>query len=242
MPETMLCPSEEAYAFISSSCAIFRSASQEIFTRHAGKTVDCHVYAPGELISSPSPEAKHNGIGIIRSGTASVYSGDDCRRVLLRFISEGGLYGVSSLFSASPQPTRIIAESKCRVLDLPREAVRGMLHEDAALLDAYLEFMSGRILFLNRKISCLSGGCAERRLALHLLTLSDAAGAAADDGGKDVVLNCSFTELSRLLDIGRASLYRAFDALDAAGGARRGDGRHIRVYPAILEAAFLSDT
>ncbi len=242
MPKKQLCPSDKAFEFISSCCRIFCSASPDIFARHTGDAVACFDYSPGEMIYSPGADTLNEGIGIIRSGSAAVYSGDECRRVLLRFLPAGGIYGVSALFSASPQPTRIVAQSECSVFKLPREAIRGMLHEDAALLDAYLEFMSDRILFLNRRISCLSGGNAERRLAMHLLTLAEASGDPAEDGGKDIHLPCSLTELSRLLDIGRASLYRAFDALEAAGGAHRRDGYGVRIYPAVLETAFLSDT
>ena len=240
MPKKERCTPKEAFEFISSACPLFRSASFDIFARHTRDTVECLSYAPGELISSPTPDGDGGGIGVIHSGSAAVYSGDDSRRVLLRFLTAGGIYGVSSLFCAAP-PTRIVASAECRVLKLSRDSFYGMLHEDAALLDAYLEFMSDRILFLNRKISCLSGGSAERRLAMHLLTLAESSGVPSDDGGRDLTLPCSITELARLLDIGRASLYRAFDALEAAGGAYRKDGYRVRVYPAALEAAFFPE-
>ena len=82
----------------------------------------------------------------------------------------------------------------------------------------YLDFLSGRIRFLNRKIGYLTAGSAERRLALYLASFQK----------QELVLKDSISSLSELLDIGRASLYRAFDALEEQGLIRR-EGRSILV-------------
>ena len=78
--------------------------------------------------------------------------------------------------------------------------------------------MSGRICYLNHKIRYLTAGSAERRLALYLASFE-----------KDIIeLDASLSSLSELLDIGRASLYRAFDTLIADGYIEK-NGRTIRL-------------
>ena len=60
------------------------------------------------------------------------------------------------------------------------------------------------------KIQYLTAGCTERRLALYLMSQI-----AADD--LPVRLNISAVSLAELLDVGRASLYRAMDRLNEDG-------------------------
>ena len=93
-----------------------------------------------------------------------------------------------------------------------------LLEQDKSFLYHYLGFLSGRICYLNRKIRYLTAGSAERRLALYLSSFQ-----------KDTVeLDASLSSLSELLDIGRASLYRAFDSLQSDGIITR-DGDRITV-------------
>ena len=80
----------------------------------------------------------------------------------------------------------------------------------------YIGFLSDRIRFLNRKITYLTAGNAERRLALYLISF----------GTDHVELSESISALSDLLNLGRASIYRAFDKL-AEDGYLEKQGRHI---------------
>ena len=79
----------------------------------------------------------------------------------------------------------------------------------------YLEFLSGRIRYLNLKIGYLTAGGAERRLALYLYSI----------GKREFRLTDSISALSELLDVGRASLYRAFERLREDGFLQK-DGRN----------------
>jgi CRP-like cAMP-binding protein len=76
--------------------------------------------------------------------------------------------------------------------------------------------LAGRVRFLNRKIQCFTAGSAERRLALWLLSEEE----------EVITLPSSLTTLSDMLDIGRASLYRALDKLENSGLISR-EGRNI---------------
>lgn len=187
----------------------------------------CHVadYTDGEDILSPA--SKERTMGLILSGSAAVTTKDPSKRALLRFLHQGDLFGVSNLFTDEPFATHIKADKKCRVFLLPQKAVQALLVSEPAFLSHYLEFLCNRICFLNRKITYLTAGSAERRLALYLSSFQKT----------EISLEESLSSLSDLLDVGRASLYRAFDRLTADGYIRK-DGRRITL---LKKDAMLSD-
>ncbi len=175
---------------------------------------DCTLkeFTAGEDILSP--KSMQNAIGMILSGKATVTTPDPSKNVLLRYLNIGDIFGIANLFTEEPYVSMIRASTACKVFYLSESAVRFLLEHDTAFLYRYLEFLSGRICFLNRKIGYLTAGSAERRLALYLTSLEK----------NPITLPLSISALSELLDVGRASLYRAFDRLTADGFLKK-EGR-----------------
>ena len=173
---------------------IFRSCGCEI-----------GLFADGELLRSP--ESDQRLAGLILSGKATATTPDPSKNTLLRFLENGALFGIANLFSGESYVSVIRAHGSCKVFLMPENAIRSLLESDPVFLYHYLDFLSGRIRFLNRKIGYLTAGSAERRLALYLASFQK----------QELVLKDSISSLSELLDIGRASLYRAFDKLTADG-------------------------
>ena len=153
------------------------------------------------LDGQPIPTEDH--IGFVLDGRAAVYTADESRRVLLRVLNVGDAFGLAGLFSEENEVSKICADGACKCLFFSERAVSRMLEESDAFRKNYIGFLTGRIRFLNRKIAYLTAGSAERRLALYLLSL----------GTGEMVLKDSIGSLSDLLNLGRASLYRAFDKL-----------------------------
>ena len=85
--------------------------------------------------------------------------------------------------------------------------------------DNYIRYLSGRIRFLSGKIQALAADSVEGRLKQHLLC------SVSPDCPR---LDIPATELARRLGVSRASLYRAFDSLEAQGLIRR-EGRTLTV-------------
>ncbi len=183
------------------------------------------VFASGEIILSP--DAQPPQAGLVLSGKASVTTPDTAHAVLLRFLKSGDLFGIANLFSSEPFVSRICAENACRCLFLSQEAFAYLLDASPSLRRAYVGFLSDRIRFLNRKIGYLTAGSAERRLALYIASL----------GEGTVRLQDSITSLSELLNLGRASLYRAFDRLIRDGFLTK-NGKELTVHDpkAMLDA------
>ena len=167
-------------------------------------------FEPAQVICEPQTLLK--SIGIILSGTALVLSADSDRRVLLRRLMPSDIFGVSSVFAKDPVfVSRISAKSACTVAFISAERLSALIEGDRAILYNYIEFLSDRIRFLNKKIRFFTSGSAERRLALYL-----------DSFGEDTFrLEESMSSIADMLDIGRASLYRAFDRLTSDGFIQR---------------------
>lgn len=143
---------------------------------------------------------------VLLSGRAHILSGDCGRTVILRTLGPVDVFGAARLFCPDAEPfSRVETLTACRLFLFPAAAVREFLHQDPVFCDNYLTFLSQRVRFLNRKIRGFTAGSAERRLALWL----------AAEEHEEVVLPASLSALSDMLDIGRASLYRAFDRLTA---------------------------
>lgn len=188
-------------------CPLFCGVSPEALA-HAGADpgVTFSDYLAGETVYSPASGGAPR-LCILTAGKASVSTPDTAHNVLLRYLGAGDLFGIANLFSGERFVSTVKAETACTCLFLPEAAVRTLLDTDPQFRENYIGYLAGRIRFLNRKIGYLTAGSAERRLALYLAGL----------GQGEVTLTEPISDLSELLDIGRASLYRAFDRLTADG-------------------------
>ena len=178
------------------------NALLEVLRENKAETM---LYRVGDIIMSPSTEQKM--IGMILSGKAAVTTPDAAGNSLLRNLAAGDLFGVANLFVQQPYVSVIRATSPCEVLCVPETAIRALIERDSAFCYRYLSFLSGRVCYLNQKIAYLTAGTPERRLALYLVSLRQ----------RTVELPLSISALSEILDVGRASLYRAFDKLTEDG-------------------------
>lgn len=200
---------------IIASCPVFSGAKRETVGMIASGS-QLQSFRSGELIYGTSDVRRR--MAVIVSGRASVYSADEGQRVLLRTLSAGDTVGVANLFSDSRFVSRIYADGACRVLFVPEELIAKAIETDRDAAYSYIGFLSGRIRYLNSMICCLTAGTAERRLAVWLDSRADADGNVTLPGG--------VKPLSEMLNVGRASLYRAFDKLTADGFIQK-DGKKI---------------
>ena len=150
---------------------------------------------------------------MILDGKAGVYSADGGTKVLLKTVSEGAIFGIATLYAReTPFPTRICAQKHCEVLFIAPDAVRSLIENDKKVMRAFMSLLSNKIVYLNKKINSVTAGSAERKLSVFL----------ADNAVNGVyVQQTSASALASMLDIGRASLYRAFDKLENDGFIER---------------------
>ncbi len=178
-------PEGEREKIFSSFCEQSYKKSESIFTQHS-------------FIKS---------LGIILEGEAAVYNESGA---LLNTLKPGSCFGAAALFSQTNEyVTSVIAKKQSRVLFISDKELKELFikYPEAAL--SYIEFLSGRIQFLNRKIDSYTSPSIENAVWSWLISHED-------DGGV-VHVAMGYAALARALSVGRASLYRALTELQNEG-------------------------
>lgn len=138
--------------------------------------------------------------------------------LLISTLRQGEVFGAAALFGGGEEyPTTLIALSDCRLLLIPQETVGWLIRSSGEFAEDYAAYLSGRIRFLSARLDALSADRGEGKLARYLLT-------AGHGGG----VTQSATQLCQRIGVGRATLYRAFELLEADGTIRR-EGKTIHV-------------
>lgn len=158
----------------------------------------------------------YDKIGIILSGKASVRSGID--GVIINKLKENDFFGVAVLFDSPKHLTIVKADSKCKVLILTKDFVLHCITKNYQISLNYIRFLSKKINFLNQKINSYTAKSAENKLYVYLTQIPH--------DGNCIELNTEMTTIAKMIGIGRATLYRAFDKLEASGLITR-DGKNI---------------
>lgn len=181
-----------------------------LFTDVSTHDISCAISADDTLIQDFqhgeaifSPQNSEKKLGFILLGKANVYSIDENRSVLLRTLNAGDTFGVSTLFGEENRfISTIIAKSSAKVIFFTKNTIENLFNKNSKFRTNYISFLSQRICFLNKKISCFTAGSVERKLAIFLCSQSD-------DFNFSLEINAN--SLAEMLNVGRASLYRAFD-------------------------------
>lgn len=209
--------------------------AQKLFAGCKPKMIEDIILSSGTILCFRSGEAMEindRAVGILLSGRGVIYSSDRGRHTLLRFISPGDAVGVAGLFADKAPDTRIYAcgDGKSEMFFVGRKAFEELMatEDDGRFRTNLIKFLSDRVTFLNSKIDYVTGGSAERRLVMFLKNSSA-------NNNAEIEIGMSMTALAHALDIGRASLYRAFDALEEDGAISR-DGKSIKILaPELLD-------
>ena len=186
------------------SIPLFEIASKEHIRQCFGEQVPLPCkFSPGQIVYSSDTEGDR--IGILISGEAEIHTIGGEARTLLKAAKAGQMFGVANLYAADAAfPTVIRAKTATEILFIEGDVFRAFIEGDPGVLRFYLEFLSKKIVYLNRKIATFTAGSAEHRLALFLLE---------NQSEERFVPPYSMATLANLLGVGRASLYRAVDKL-----------------------------
>ncbi|MBO5918583.1 MAG: Crp/Fnr family transcriptional regulator [Oscillospiraceae bacterium] len=198
-----------------SGCALFQGcAREEVQLALEDAACTLGVYETGQTVYQPDHFSRC--LGVLLSGGIRVTRDS----LAISVLSPGELFGAAALFNDRPDyATTLTACAPCRVVLLPQELVSRLMDASPRIRDNYIRYLSGRIRFLSGRIRSLAAEGVEGKLKQHLLTTLSPTRTR---------LSCPATELAQRLGISRASLYRAFDALEEQGLIRR-EGRSIVV-------------
>ena len=192
--------------------------SSPLFCRADGKTLSEIARECGEVTFRKGGELSElpPSLCVILKGKVNVSGKADAGKVSLNTIGEGGVFGAARLFGGLGNVTSVKAAEKCEVLVIPQAKVEELFRKDPEFALGYVEFLSGKIRFLNEKIASFTSGCSENKLARFLLSKT------AGDGEE---IDPNMSRLAGMLDVSRASLYRAADSLCKKGLIRKDGGR-----------------
>lgn len=198
---------------ILSTCPLFNGMSpMEI--GHLLSQEGCRLvhYPAGSTIPS------ERGMMMLLTGSVLIEKQSaDGRYLRMREVWPPQAINVSALLAQPPREvSRLSTPDGCRAVELSRALVTQALMEGGTFSVNLVEFLLGRVVFLNKKITALSGHTAASRLELYL-----AENAVQKDGVSQVQLPFSLSEFAEHLCVGRASLYRTLDAMEEQGRIRR---------------------
>ena len=165
---------------------------------------DFVTYERDEIMLSSEADKK---IGILLSGKASIFSGED--GVIIKKLSNGDIYGVAILFDDAHYSTKVVATGKCKILSLNKIFIQSCIEYNSKIASNYIEYLAKKISFLNLKIDAYTAKTAESKLYSYLLQLPREE--------NKIVLKTDFSGIAKMIGIGRASLYRAFNKLENDG-------------------------
>lgn len=147
-----------------------------------------------------SPQHFRRSLGVVLSGQLQVTKGS----LAVSVLEPGDLFGAAALYSDEPEfASTITARGPSRCLMLEQQLVDRLLAEHGQIRENYLRYLTGRIRFLSGRLQTLAQPGVEGKLARYLLA----------NGGS----SCPATQLCQRLGVSRASLYRAFAALEDSG-------------------------
>lgn len=176
---------------------VFRGCDSALVSEALDSGCFRQEYDRGEVVFSTG--SFYRALGIVLSGRILVTK----NRMPISRLSRGQVFGAAAMFNQlNSFATTLTCESPCRVVYFSQELLESMMKRDFRVAENYIRYQAGRIRFLTQKIDGLSASGAEPRLARYLLDLGDSSAQAS-----------SMSELADMLGIGRASLYRAIDAL-----------------------------
>lgn len=183
-------------------CPLLRGAEEgllrQILSRDGSELLS---FSAGQVVYSPRQFRRC--LGVLLSGQLQVTKGT----LAVSLLEPGELFGAAALYSDAPEfATTITAKRSSRCLLLSQELVDELIAAEPLIRENYLRYLTGRIRFLSSRMQSLAQPGVEGRLARYLLA-----------NGQVGSVTCPAAQLARRLGVSRASLYRAFDALEKSG-------------------------
>lgn len=165
-------------------------------------------YLKGETIYSP--EDFERKIGFVYNGECLVSRHAGGNFVPLNITKKYESFGIVTIFSDRDEfPTVVTAKNSCTVLFFSAKTLRYLIESSSQISINVITFLTKKISFLNDKVAAFSSGCVEEKLASYILSLKRKNNSLKFDFNKK--------KSAESLNCGRASLYRAIDALEAEG-------------------------
>lgn len=196
---------------------LFKGVDKNIISKYlCDNSIEVNNYTASEVIIPY--QSTNVPIFVIVAGTVQIFSPNDSRKVLLKTSGAGTIFGIANLYMKDTHfPSTVIAKKQTTVLTISNNVFIKMLNHEPDLMNNYLAFLNNKIIYLNKKISSYTAGNNENKL-LYFLSENEVDG--------KVSIDTSISDIAIMLDMGRASLYRALEKLEGENIIKR-NGKYI---------------
>ena len=178
--------------FLSSTFLFSGLASSEIEALIKENPPSIKSYKRGDLVYSC---ADGRLVGFIVSGECEIRRvRSDGSKTVLNSLHQNASFGILSVFSSEEFPTQVFATRNSEILYFTQTQIN---------------FLAGRISFLNKKIETFSGTRVEDRLSAFILIEADKFGSLS--------FPFNVQKTAEEINAGRASVYRALASLEENG-------------------------
>lgn len=189
-----------------SQCPIFKNISKDDLCTIAEKYASFSVCEKHEVIFSENNYTR--SLVIIIKGSASVTKQSNNSKILMSILKKGDIFGMATLFYEEENYlTQITALEKVTMAVFSKENVKKIFSLYPSVSENYITILSEKIHFLNKKISTYTKSETIQKVASFILQYANEDKTVSD-------LPYSITSIADALNVGRASVYRAFDALE----------------------------
>lgn len=165
------------------------------------------TFKKNDLIYSTDKFSK--AIGFIVNGVAFAVTNNQ-NRIHLKTFESGMCFGAAAIFGEKgTYVSTVTAKTDVEILFITEQQLENIFKSYPQTAINYISFLSDKVRFLNTKLSVISCSGAEDTVLKYLTVATDKSGYAR--------LPQSMTMLAKTLGLGRATLYRALDTLEAGG-------------------------
>ena len=187
--------------YLSENFFLFKNVQPELLTNILKyKGLGENKFSHGEIIQNST---HFDSIGIVVKGKAVVKSNSD--GVIINKLNKNDVYGVAAMFDKPTYSTVVQAVSECTIITMDKEFITECIKSNPVIALNYVEFLAKKVTFLNKKINAYTAKSAESKLYAYLLQLPRK--------GNVLELNIDMSTIAKMIGIGRATLYRAFEKL-----------------------------
>ena len=155
---------------------------------------------------------------LVMHGVLQAEKVDGQKSVYLKKITDGEITGIATLFDRNGQYiSTLTAKCDTDVIIVGEDFIASLIETNPVFAKKFAALLCEKIRFLNTRIDSFTQTCTEEKLLEFLRHTTDK---------NTRCINMSMSSLSSALSMGRASLYRALNSLEAKGIIRK-DGKKI---------------
>lgn len=165
--------------------------------RRLAEVARVHCWQPGEVLFREGDPADH--LLVVTRGRVKVFKVTPAgRHLILEIFGPGDPVGAVAVYEERPYPAEAEALEEAEAVAVPSDALFHLLDSHPSLVRGLLTAMTHRLVELTIRLSELTGGKVESRVARLFLKLADDLGRPAGDG-TFIPLSLSRQELADLI-------------------------------------------